>query len=163
MAGSCQEQKCMSAVAPIAQAIGLYLTRTTMQNLFDIGYLLAYKGKDYSDFIDRIEIEKFHGVKFTPRGTYENDNGCKLFIHFAAKALCKRQVNDKVKRANGATDAASIEKEVIYILFVDPDELKASLAFLSSKLVESQDAQGITGTIINAFKEFSFLSLMVLQ
>ena len=51
-----------------------------------------------------------------PGGTYENDKGSKLFIHFAAKALYERQVKDKVKRANfvtvladGATDAASKE------------------------------------------------------
>ena len=55
--------------------------------------------------------------------------------------------------ADGATDAACIEKEVIYILFVDPDDFKASLAFLSLKSVESQDAQGITSAIIDAFKE----------
>ncbi|CAB4008640.1 Hypothetical predicted protein [Paramuricea clavata] len=35
----------------------------------------------------------------------------------------------------------------------DPDDFKASLAFLSLKSVESQDAQGITGAIIDAFKE----------
>ena len=124
------------------------------------------------------EIEKLHGVKFMPGGTHENDKGF-LFIHFAAKALYERQVKDKVKRADfvtvladGATDAACIEKEVIYILFVDPDDFKASLAFLSLKSVKSQDAQGITGAIIDAFKECGieeklqrivFLCLMVLQ
>lgn len=42
--------------------------------------------------------------------------------------------------ADGATDAALIKKEVVYILFVDPDEFKASLEFLSLKSVASQDA-----------------------
>ena len=153
------------ADAPIAQAINNMGTftpeeRNAMQNLFDIAYMIAYKGRPYSDFVDHIEIEKLHGVKFMPGGTYENDKGCLLFIHFAAKALYERQVKDKLRRANfvtvladGATDAACIEKEVIYILFVDPDDFKASLAFLSLKSVESQDAQGITSAIIDAFKE----------
>ena len=123
------------ADAPIAQAINNMGTltpeeRNAMQNLFDIAYMIAYKGRPYSDFVDHIEIEKLHGVKFMPGGTYENDKGCLLFIHFAPKALYERQVKDKLKRANfvtvladGATDAACIEKEVIYILFVDPDDL----------------------------------------
>ena len=111
--------------------------------------------------------------------SYENDKGCLLFIHFAAKALYERQVKDKLKRPNfvtvladGATDAACIEKEVICIVFVDSDDFKASLPFLSLKSVESQDAQGITSAIIDAFKEcgiersckeLCFSSLMVLQ
>ena len=41
-----------------------------MQNLFDIAYMIAYKGRSYSDFVDHI-IEKLHGVKFMSEGTYE--------------------------------------------------------------------------------------------
>ena len=60
---------------PIVRAVGNmgWLTpeeRTAMQNLFDIGYLLAYKGWPYSDFIDHVRIKKLHGVKFMPGGTY---------------------------------------------------------------------------------------------
>jgi hypothetical protein len=91
--------------------------RSAMRNLFDIAYMIAYKGRPYSDFVDHVEIEKLHGVQFMPGGTYENDKGCLLFIHFAAKALYESQVKDKVKRAyfvtvlaDGATDAACIEK-----------------------------------------------------
>ena len=115
--------------------------RSAMQNLFDIAYLLAYKGRPYSDFTDLVDIEKLHGVKFMPGNVYENDMGCKLFVHFAAKALYDSEVKERVKRANfvtvlcdGATDAACIEKEVIYILFVDPDEFKATLGFLTFKV-----------------------------
>ena len=134
--------------------------RSAMQNLFDIAYLLAYKGRPYSDFTDLVDIEKLHGVKFMPGNVYENDMGCKLFIHFAAKALYEREVKEKVKRANfvtvlcdGVTDAACIEKEVIYILFVDPDEFKATLGFLTLKSVESQDAQGIASAITSASEQ----------
>lgn len=155
--------------APIVQAVSnmgriTAEEKAAMQRLFDIAYLLAYKGRPYSDFIDHIEIEKLHGVNFMPSSAYENDMGCKLFIHFAAKALYELELKDKIKRANfvtvlsdGATDAACIEKEVVYILFVDPDEFKASLAFLSLKSVPSQDAQGITSAIIDAFKDCDIL------
>ena len=152
--------------APIVQGIANIgrLTpdeRSAMQNLFDIAYLLAYKGRPYSNFTDLVDIEKLHGVKFMPGNVYENDMGCKLFVHFAAKALYEREVKKKVKGANfvtvlcdGATDAACIEKEVIYILFVDPDEFKATLRFLTLKSVESQDAQGIASAITSAFEQY---------
>lgn len=72
---------------------------------------------------------------------------CKIFIHFAAKALFEKEVKDKTKRANfttvlayGATDAALIKKEVVYILFVDSYEFKPSLEFLRLKSVASQDS-----------------------
>ena len=77
--------------------------RSAMQNLFDIAYLLAYKGRPYSDFTDLVDIEKLHGVKFMLGNVYENDMGCKLFIHFAAKALYEREVKEKVKTANFVT------------------------------------------------------------
>ena len=41
----------------------------------------------------------------------------------------------------------------MYILFVDPDEFKPSLEFLSLKSVASQDAQGITSAIVDAFQD----------
>ena len=93
-----------------------------------------------SDFTDIIELEKLHGVTFFSNSAYKNDKGCKVFNHFAAKALFEKEVKDKIKKANfitvladGATDAALIEKEVVYVLFVDPDEFKPSLEFLSLK------------------------------
>ena len=81
--------------APIVQGIANRgrLTpdeRSAMQNLFDIAYLLAYKGRPYSDFTDLVEIEKLHGVMFMLGNVYENDMGCKLFFHFAAKH-CMRE------------------------------------------------------------------------
>ena len=55
--------------------------------------------------------------------------------------------------ADGATDAARIEKEAVYILFVDPDEFKPSLELLRLNSVASQDAKGITSAIIDAFQD----------
>ena len=134
--------------------------RSSILRLFDIAYLIPFKGRPYSDFTDIIELEKLHGVAFFSNSVYENDMGCKIFIHFAAKALFEKEVKDKIKRANfitvladGAMDAALIEKEVVYVLFVDPDKFKPSLEFLSLKSVASQDAQGITSAIVDAFQD----------
>ena len=134
--------------------------RSSIQRLFDIAYLIASKGRPYCDFTDIIELEKLHGVKFFSNSVYENVMGCKIFIHFAAKDLFEKKVKDKIKRANfitvladRATDAVLIEKEVMYILFVDPDEFKPSLEFLWLKSVASQDAQGIISAIVDAFQD----------
>ena len=122
--------------------------------------MIAFKGRPYCDFTDIIELETLHGVEFFSNSVYENDMAGKIFSHFAAKSLFKKEVKDKFKRANfitvladQATDAARIKKEVVYILFVDPDEFKPSLEFLMLKSVASQDAQGITSAIIDAFQD----------
>lgn len=138
--------------------------KSSIQRLFDIAYFIAFKGRPFSDFTDIIELEKLHRVEFFSNSVYENDMACKIFIHFAAKALFEKEVKDKIKRANfitvlvdGATDAALIEKEVVYILYVDPDEFKTSLEFISLKSVASQDAPGITSAIEHAFQDCDIL------
>ena len=54
---------------------------------------------------------------------------CKLFIHYASRALYEKELKGKFKRTNflsllidGATDVAVVEKELIYVLFVDPGD-----------------------------------------
>ena len=150
--------------APIRQAITNMAQLSEEEKhgvkiLFDIAYLIALKGRPYSDFSDLIELEKLHGVKFLEPPAYENHMACKLFIHYASNALYEKELKSKIKKANfvtiladGATDAALIEKEVIYIIFVDPDSFKPTLAFLSLQSVASQDAPGITNAITEAFK-----------
>ena len=77
--------------------------RSSVQRLVDIAYLIAIKGRPYCDFTDIIERQKLHGVKFFSNSVYKNDMGCKIFIHFAAKALFEKEVKDKIKRANFIT------------------------------------------------------------
>lgn len=155
--------------APILQAINNMAElseeeKNAVIKLFDIAYLIASKGRPYSDFNDLIELEKLHGVKFLEPSAYENHMACKLLIHYASKALYEKELKSKIKKANfvtiladGATDAALTEKEVIYIIFVDPDDFKPTLAFLSLKSVASQDAPGITNAITEAFKDCDIL------
>ena len=77
--------------------------RSSIQRLFDIAYLIAFKGCPYCDFSDIRELEKLHRVKFSSNPVYENNMGCKIFFHFAAKALFEKEVKDKIKRANFIT------------------------------------------------------------
>lgn len=69
-------------------------------------------------------------------------------------------MKEKIKRTNfitilcdGLTDSAVVEKESIYVLFVDPDTFYPTLSFFSLKSVPSQDAKGVYSAIKDAFKE----------
>ena len=109
-----------------------------LKKLFDIAYLVAFKARPYSDFSDLVEVEKLHGIRFLQSCTYENDMACKLFVHYASKSLYEKELKDKIKKANfitiladGATDAALIEKEVIYIFLLTETTLDHILLFLA--------------------------------
>ena len=69
---------------------------------------------------------------------------------------------EKLKQANfisvlsdGSMYAAIVEKECIYILFVDPDEFKPKLLFFALKEPISQDADGLYDAIKKGFLFFS--------
>ena len=59
--------------------------KNSMSKLFDLAYLLAKKGRPYSDFSDFVELEKAHGVKYTV--DYINDKQCAEFVKFIRRSL----------------------------------------------------------------------------
>ena len=50
-----------------------------------------------------------------------------------------------------ATDAGIVEKECVFVLFVDPDDFTPSMTFFSLKDVPNQDAKGVETVIRQAF------------
>ena len=70
-------------------------------------------------------------------------------------------VKEKVSRANfiailtdGTTDAVITEQEVIYLLYLDPDNFVSRLSFFTvSELHQGQDAAMLKSAIVNAFTE----------
>ena len=54
---------------------------------------------------------------------------------------------------NGSKDSSVIEKECIYVQFVEPSSMKINVAFLSLQDLPSQDASGIYEAIKKAFTE----------
>ena len=112
-----------------------------MHQLFEVAYLIAKKGKSFTDCHDLIELEKPHGVKFDV--TYDNKNACADFIRHISQSLFDINVKSTLKRVNfitilcdGETDAAVIEKEGVFVLFVDPDDITLSLTFYSLKVAQ---------------------------
>lgn len=132
--------------------------KNSMMKLFDLAYVLAKKGRPYSDFADFIEVEKAHGVTYTVK--YDNNKQCEQFTRFISQAIFNRETVEKLKRCNfftvlcdGSTDSSVIEKECIYTLFVDPDTFEIKLTFFSLEDAPSQDADGLVAAIENAFRK----------
>ena len=80
--------------------------------------------------------------------------------------MLEEDVKSKLKNANfvavfcnGSTDSAVIEKECIYILFVEPFKLEPTLSFIALRDVPSQDADGIKSAIMKAFNDIGMPEL----
>ena len=95
----------------------------SLQKLFQVAYLIAMKGRPFTNFPDYIVLEKLHGVKYDVH--YNHRNACAEFIRYISQSLFDVKVKD------GATDAAIIEKECIFVFFVDPDTFLPSMTFLT--------------------------------
>ena len=117
-----------------------YLNRTSgkekesLHKFFKVDYLIAKKGILFTDYHDIIELEKLHGIKFG--GTHDNRDACANFITYVSRSLFNINVKSKLKRVNsimvfcdGTTNAEIIEKENVFVWFIDPDDLTPSMTF----------------------------------
>ena len=80
--------------------------------------------------------------------------------------MFEEDVKSKLKNANfisvfcdGSTDSAVIEKECIYILFVEPFEFEPTFFFIALKDVPSQDVDGIKSAIMKPFDDIGMPEL----
>ena len=94
-----------------------------MTKLFNLVYLVAKKGCPFSDFADFVELEKAYSEVYG--GLFKQ---CTEFVKYINKSLFEYEIKSKVKRCNvvtvlcnGSTDSTVVEKECIYIIFVDPE------------------------------------------
>ena len=139
--------------------------REGLCKLFQIAYLNAYKARPFVDFTDWVEWAELNGIKFNVTA-YKNRTQCTKFVNFISKTLFEEDVKSKLKNANfiavfcnGSTDSAVIEKECIYILFVEPFEFEPTLSFIAFKDVSSEDADGIKSAIMKAFDDIGMPEL----
>ena len=64
-----------------------------------------------------------------------------------------KSVNFITVLCDGATDAAIVEKECVFVLLVNPDDFTPSMTFFSLKDLPSQDPKGIEKSIRQVFAE----------
>ena len=134
--------------------------RKAITKLHDIACHTGIKGRPFTDFVDLIELEKLHGVKFQA-GSYENESAGRDFINNTADYLFEKDTVEKLKQVNfiallcdGSTDSSIGEQVVVYVMLVDPDTFVPTLSFFEVlKLETSQDAVGVHGAIKDAFRK----------
>ena len=138
--------------------------REGLCKLFQIAYLNAYQARPFVDFTDWVEWAELNGIKFNVTA-YKNRTQCTKFVNFISKTLFE-DVKSKLENTNfiavfcnGSTDSAAIEKECIYILFVEPFVFKPTISFAALKDVPSQDADEIKSTTMKAFDDISMPEL----
>ena len=107
--------------------------RESLEKLFDIGYFLAKKRQPYSDFSELISLQKMHEVKFS---VSYNNKACTKFIRFISKSVFEESIKSKIMQidfiavlCDESINSAVVEKESIYILFVDQDWFQPTLSF----------------------------------
>ena len=99
-----------------------------------------------------------HGVKFL--SLYGRRNACKQFIHFISETIFNENVKNKLLHANfvtvlfdRSTDSSIAEKELVYVMFVDPETFVPTCSVFALKVPISQDAAGIKQAIEESFRE----------
>ena len=92
------------------------------EKLSHIAYSAAKRGPRYTNFMDIIELEKLHNVKFFPGGSYENESACRNFVNSCSNLIFNEEVKEKLLKSNficilrdGSTYLSVIEKGCIYI------------------------------------------------
>ena len=131
-----------------------------LEKLFHIAYHVALRGRPYTDFVHELEIQKLHKVEFFKTKSYENESACRDFINFCSTSIFEETVRKKLVNSNfisilcdGSTDSSVVEKECIYVLFVDPETFQPNISFFSLRNVPSQDVVGVFSAIKKAFSD----------
>ena len=132
----------------------------SLEKLFHIAYHVALRGRPYTDFVHELEIQKLHKVEFFKTKSYENESACRDFINFCSTSIFEETVRKKLVNSNfisilcdGSTDSSVVEKECIYVLFVDPETFQPNISFFSLRNVPSQDVVGVFSAIKKAFSD----------
>ncbi|XP_072035509.1 zinc finger protein 862-like [Amphiura filiformis] len=129
--------------------------RARIGKLIEIAYLLAWKEKPLTMFVDIVQLEKRHGV---PLGmTYHTDKMASEFTECIAEELLGRSQYFSIY-VDGSTDITVVERELIYISFIDKREhspLPTCMKFLAIKSPTDSTALGVTSCINSVLEEFN--------
>ena len=124
-----------------------------------MAYLIALKLRPFSDYGSLLKLQKIHGVKFLEK--YEHRSFSRGFTDYSSDYLFSKDVNNKLLRTNfiwvlndGTPDAAVVEQEVIYVVFLDPGNFEPHLTFLTvAELNDSQEDKGLKRALFKSFED----------
>jgi protein gp37 len=89
---------------------------------FNTAYAIGKKGKPFSDYMLMIEVQQMN--VFFKFDNYKNIPACSTFLHSIAYVLRVsakaqlRNINFVSILADGSTDSAVIEQEIVYIRYI---------------------------------------------
>lgn len=93
-----------------------------MTVLFNTAYAVAKNGKPFSDYLYLYELNKLNGLDFG--GQYNNIHACENFIEAIGQTY-REKIRDEILKTNcvsiladGSTDAAVLEQELVYLRLV---------------------------------------------
>lgn len=138
---------------------------------FEVAYMVAKKEMPFTAYEDFLSMEAHHGVDV---GTaYTNRFQCAEFIDCHGEYLAENLKSDLMKAkfysvlVDGSTDNTITEKEVVYVLYFDPDsdseKVQVKLSFLYLKDVGVPDANGIRNAIERSFQNIGILPCQVYE
>lgn len=126
----------------------------TLRICFNSVYYLVKQERPFSDYPNLISLQHKNGVKNFK--SYITDRAAADFTDHIAE-VSKDELIETIKDANyfslltdGSTDSASIEEEVIYLLFLKDG--KPEVKFVSIETPSHTTAEGLKETITSAFK-----------
>ena len=97
-----------------------YAQKDCFEKLLHVAYSVAKRGLSYTNFMDIIELEELHNVKFFPGGSYENESVCRDFVNSCTNLIFNEEVKENLFKSNfirilcnGSMDSSIIEKECI--------------------------------------------------
>ncbi|XP_062616845.1 zinc finger protein 862-like [Saccostrea cucullata] len=122
-----------------------------MTVLFNTAYAVARNGKPFSDYLYIYELNSLNGLDIN--GQYNNIIACENFIEAISQTLRER-ICDEVLMTNcvsiladGSTDAAILEQEIVYLRYVHPISGIPVCRQIDIIAVKSSDASGVLGAL----------------
>ena len=128
--------------------------RDILRVCFNTAYCLAKKERPFSDDQEHLNFQFKNGIK--EFRCYKNDHAAADFTDSVADVIKNRLVKDLTNAryfsllTDGSTDAAVIEEELVYVLFVD-NEGHPTVKIFSIECPQHTNAKGLKETIELAF------------
>lgn len=131
---------------------------------FEVAYFVAKNTLPFTKYQEVLKLEEKHGVDIGK--SYRTDMKCAEFVNAIGTEM-KDQLAENLLQAkflgtlsDGSTDSATIEDEVVYATYFDPqphgkDTVEVKTCFIGLKSLKTASAVGVTEAITESFSALS--------
>ncbi|XP_061176042.1 zinc finger protein 862-like [Saccostrea echinata] len=128
-----------------------------MTILFNTAYAVAKNGKPFTDYLYLYELNMLNGLDLG--GQYNNIHACESFVE-AISQTYREKIQAEILKTNcvsiladGSTDAAVMEQEIVYLRYVQPYSGVPVCRQIDIVAVQSSDASGILAALHQAVEK----------